>query len=224
MEEQTLKEKVKKEWEKLRPMSFSKKLEYIWDYYKPLLAGAGAVILLVVVLVQMIHARQIVTELSVAFINGYDSEGAVEKLHDGYVEYAGLGGEKQEVILDTGYQIKQDSIDEMTMGSQAKVMASIAAGSLDILILPQELFETYRQQGAFLDLATLLTAEEYAQWEEKFVLGETDTDTEQKAYGIDVTNSEKIAGIFQESPIILAVTTKAENTKNAQKFVQYLLS
>ena len=61
MEEQTLKEKVKEEWEKLRPMSFSKKLEYIWDYYKPLLAAIAAVLILTVVLVQMIHARQIVS-------------------------------------------------------------------------------------------------------------------------------------------------------------------
>ena len=224
MEEQTLKEKFKEECQKLRTLSFPKKLEYIWDYYKPLIAGALAVILLTAVLVQTLHGRQIVTELSVAFINGYDSEGTVERLHGGYMEYAELGGENQEVILDTGYQIKPDSIDQMTMGSQTKVMAGMAAGSLDILLLPLELFETYRQQGAFMDLAALLSEEEYTRWEDRLVMGVTDTDTNRKAYGLDITDCEKIKGVFQESPVVLAVITKAENTKNAQKFVQYLLS
>lgn len=218
----TQKEKLKEERKKLKSLTFPKKLEYIWDYYKPQMAGILIILALIGMVVQIVQNKQIVTELSAAVINAQAEEGSILRLHDGFVEYAGLGGSKQEVILDGGYQIHPESMDQMTMASETKIMAAVSASSLDVMLMDEEAFDFYAKTDMFLDLQSLFSEEEYKSLSSNMILsGEDGTG---KAWGLDVSESRKLEGVFKDKPVILAVPSNANNTKNIQKFVQYLLS
>lgn len=222
MEEKTRKEKVREEQSKLKDLSLPKKLEYIWDYYKPHMAGVLVIVALIGMLVQIIHNKQMVTELSAALINAQAETGAVTQLHDEFVEFADLDGDKQEVILDDGYQIRPESMDQMTMAGETKIMAAVSASSLDVMLMDQEAFDFYVKTDMFLDLRGLFPEEEYGNLPvEMLLLQEAGTG---EAWGMDVSKSRKLAGIYTETPVILGVPSNANNTKNIQKFVQYLLS
>lgn len=223
MERKTWRESIKDELQKLSEMSLPKKAEYIWDYYKPLLAGIFAVVFLAVVLTCTIRNNRIVTELSVAFVNTCDSE-TLDIIHDEYLDYAGMDSSKQDILLDAGYQIREDSIDQLTLGSQTKLLASLSAGSLDLMILPEKQFKTYQKDDAYLELGALFDQEQLQELEELLVAGKDGSGITEGFYGLDVTDCAKLKGMFQESPVILAVPVGAENTKNIKKFVQYLLS
>ena len=83
----TPKEKRELERKKLKQMTAGQKLEYIWAYYKPHMAVALGIILLIVFIGQMIYRSQFDTVFYAAIINGTAGDG--EALAEDFKNYTG---------------------------------------------------------------------------------------------------------------------------------------
>lgn len=220
----TAKEYLETERSKLKQLTFRKKLEYIWDYYKPLMAGILAVIIVIAVIVQIAINSQITTELSVGLFNSMDYKKEIDTLSEDFAAHAGLDGKKQEVIFDSSYQMDLDANDSMTVGIQSKVIAVVSAGTMDVMLMPEDIYEHYLDAGMYMDLKQVLSAEEYKKYQSLFIMDKNGEDTEEKAYGLCLERSKKLSDIFPYDKVVLCVAVNTKNENNTQKFVQYLLS
>lgn len=216
--------KLKEEISKLKQLTFRKKLEYIWDYYKPLLAGIIGFVILVCVAVRIVRGSQMVTELSVAFVNSQDLGQGSEALKAGFAAYSGLNGKNQEVELDSSYVINLNGGDQMTAASQAKLMAVISAEALDVVVMPEDIYENYLKAGMYLDLAQALGEEFLESNSQMCVTGIQEDSGGEKVYGLRLLGNEKLEPLYGTEPVVLSIVANSKNTKNAAKFVQYLLS
>lgn len=224
MDDRTWKERLRDELKKIKELPFKKKLEYIWDYYKLLMAGIALLILGIVVVVQLVEKSKIVTELSVACINNVDILGEMAVMQEDFAEYGGFTGEYQEVNFDGSYQMTLGQYDSMTTNSQSKLVAVIAAQNLDVLMMPKDIYEFYLGSSFYMDLKEVLTPEEYEQYEDLLYFDKQGEDTQEKAYGIQIKDNEQVEKIFGNQEVVLSVVVNSKKQDNAKKFVQYLLS
>lgn len=224
MDDKTIKETVKEERGKLRELPFKKKIGYIWDYYKPLMAGIIGVIVVISIIVQTVKGGRIVTELSVAFVNCYVVQEDEGGLHDDFVEYSGLNGKNQEVSFDTTYTLDLAGTDQMTMANQMKIAAVIGAKSLDIMIMPEDIYENYLSMSAYADLEEILGEEFLEEYSDILRIDRQEEDTEDHVYGLRLTGNEKLKEFYGTDTVILTVIANTDNRNNAEKFVQYVLS
>ena len=220
----TLKENMKTERSKLKQLTFGKKMEYIWDYYKPQMAGLLGIIVVIIVAAQIIVNSQITTELSVGLFNSIGPEEDIDALSRDFADFAGLNGAKQELIFDTTYQMDLEANDSVTVSVQSKVIAAVSAGAMDVMLMPEDIYEYYSDSGMFVDLKEILPKEEYAKYQSLFRMGQNSDDTEEKAYGLCLEQNKKLSGILPYDKVILCVAVNTENENNIQKFVYYLLS
>lgn len=224
MENTNKRGKVREEISKLKQLTFRKKLEYIWDYYKPLLAGIIGIVILVCVVVRIVRSSQMITELSVACVNSQDMGAGSEALKTGFAAYSGLNGKNQEVELDSSYVISLNGGDQMTAASQAKLMAVISAEALDVMVMPEDIYENYLKAGMYQDLAQALGEEFLEANSQMCVTGIREDDGGEKVYGLRLLENEKLEPLYGTEPVVLSIVANTKNTKNAAKFVQYLLS
>ena len=128
----TPKEKMELERKKLKQMTAGQKLEYIWAYYKPHMAVALGIILLIVFIGQMIYRSQFDTVFYAAIINGTAGDG--EALAEDFKNYTGDTDKYHEYTIDNSMYLMKDQEDyQMVM----KLSTIIGAQQVDVLIAPE---------------------------------------------------------------------------------------
>ena len=134
----TPKEKRELERKKLKQMTAGQKLEYIWAYYKPHMAVALGIILLIVFIGQMIYRSQFDTVFYAAIINGTAGDG--ETLAEDFKNYTGDTDKYHEYTIDNSMYLMKDQEDyQMVM----KLSTIIGAQQVDVLIAPEYKFQEY---------------------------------------------------------------------------------
>lgn len=215
MDGKTRRESAREEREKLKGLSFGKKLEYIWEYYKAVFAIILFAAVIIAFIVRLISGLGTVTELSVAWINAQESEGQLQSMEEEFRKFGGWEDGKQKVVFDDSYAIHPGQTDPMTAISQAKITTDIQAKMLDVMVMTEDVYKNYLEMGAFVDM--------------KEVLGKEFSDSHQEllteeGYALKLTDSIRLKSLYGEEPVYLAVTVRAKNTDNVEKFVKYLLS
>ena len=174
------------EKEKLKGMGPKKKLEYIWMYYKPAIFGVIAVIALIFGIKDYYEQSKIKTVL-------YKD--------DPYSK------------VEIGVNLTTDSeMAEFDYNAQMAYVAQIQAGSIDIMVMPEKLYQTLKKNEPFADLKELMGEEAF----EKFGM-QTDTTH------ISITDSEleQELGVIYD-PVCIAVPYSAPNQENAVKWIKSL--
>lgn len=237
MDDRSVKEELKQERKKLRELpTLGKKLEYIWDYYKPVMVIVVLVIAAVVTVFQIIEANKVEPQLNIAMANASSEAENIVNLPEEFSEYLGITDKYQEISVDSSYQMNLDTQDSMSYTSIMKMAAVIASKELDVMVVPEDIFEYYARQGAFVDLAEFLPEEDYEKYKNRISMAAEVTESEmdesgemqetfgeEKAYGLDVTDCEKLSGCFYDEKIVMAVMETSTYPENALKFVQYIL-
>ena len=182
------------EKEKLKGMGPKKKLEYIWMYYKPAIFGVIAVIALIFGIKDYYEQSKIKTVLSMTVVTlGYKD--------DPYSK------------VEIGVNLTTDSeMAEFDYNAQIAYMAQIQAGSIDIMVMPEKLYQTLKKNEPFADLKELMG-------EEAFEKSGMQTDTTH----ISITDSEleQELGVIYD-PVCIAVPYSAPNQENAVKWIKSL--
>lgn len=192
MEEKTTKELIREELKKLSDLSWKERLEYIWDYYKPLMAAVIAVIILISVGTTIYRNMQIETLLNVIFVNSSNILGDSESMNADFVECIGGLKKNQEIVMDTSFSIADDG-SQYSMASQTKMTALASVGSIDIMVMDEDVFEHYYEAGNFADLSEILSAEQLEEWADLLIErkpSEESNDTEKETVTAAIDLSE----------------------------------
>ena len=103
-------------------------------------------------------------------------------------------------------------------------MAVMTTGDLDLMIVPEDLFEYYASAGAFQDWKGILSDAEYEKYKDYLMTGtDKDTGTEYTC-GLRIEDSKLIkdSEMASYSPIILCPVANSKRTATSAKYVDYL--
>ena len=205
----TPKEKRQAELEKLRGMSLGEKAGYLWTYYKIWLFVPVILIFVIWQGMQIYHNMQEVELLSVGVVDtNLNTEEGQEAFESDLLELLGTGDENEVIALDTGLSSGDDSASAM------KRATVLGAGTLDLMICGEELYDSYDAQGAFADWEEIL-GEDYGKYESYFVDGRLDLSRSAKwdSYGLVIYE-----------PVYAGALVSSENTEALRQFAEYYLS
>ena len=195
------------EKEKIRGMGMKKKLEYFWMYYKWVLVCVIVGILAIRGGMDWYRNAKTETILSIAPVNAgsFETEATEQKVR----EILGSDGEYEQVSIYTNLMTTGEK-GEFEYTSQMAYIAQTQAGTMDVLLMPENVYEHYAPEGCFADM--------------KEVLGEETCDAlgdlVQKDCVVATGNSlGEDFGISYE-PVYISVMFNSENMENAAAWIK----
>lgn len=149
-------------WAAFQAMSPAKKAEHIYIYYKwPILLALIVLAILCSVLHRQLAKKEPV--LYLAFSNvavGEDTEG---ELTGGFLRFLGSDEKKQEVYLYRDLYLSEnaDTLNhEYAYASRMKLMGSVGAEKLDLILMNREAYDLLSRSGYLLELSSALFADD----------------------------------------------------------------
>ena len=152
----------REEWEKIRKLGPGAKLQYLWDYYKIVLALAAALVLVIYLAVTMIQGARTSTLLYACFLNTDTLDPDTETLQNDYIEARGGIKKLQNMVFDSSVWVNPDSpgTSQQDVAASIKITSYVGAGALDVFLAPSYVTKFEQENGLLMDLGKLLTEEE----------------------------------------------------------------
>ena len=220
----SLRDEIRLQHEKLRNQPFSKKLIYYWDYYK---IHCIVIILSACMFGTILHGivTRKETVLSVAFINAFPNVED-ELLMQDFENWLGLNPKKQQVLIDSTYYINDNSSSPYADTYEQKFSANAMAGEFDVVLADITKFDFYGNQGFFLDLSVVLSAEELTQYKDRlYYVDVPDDENDIKVpVGIKIDCANRICetSSYPNTEAYFGITTGAKNIETALSYLTYL--
>lgn len=214
-----IKDNLKTEAEKLQKMSFKKKLEHIWEYYKAALIGVLVLIVLLISIGDIIRKSQYEEILYVSVLNAevMVDEIQKEKFLDGFLQYA-KAEEKETVTIDYSMEMYEGDTGAVYAATYSKLTALISAKQLDVMIVDEYAFQFCSENDMFLALEEVFSAEQL-----EALAPYLYESGDQPAKGLRVDESEVADyGLVSYRPVILGIVANSTHTETALEFVEYL--
>lgn len=195
--------------EKMKGMSLTEKIDYLWTYYKiwllvPVIAG---VIINVAYSAYRASQENVLVSAVVIGAGNSDTQG----FQSGLKKYMNKTGKYDKVILQTNIVEGELTPDTVTV-----LTTLVGAGEADIFVCPQNVYEHFSMQHAFVDIQEVLGNQ--IEQSENVSLTE-------KGDALIIKNSEylkeKLGAMYQEVYVGVVFTKKHEDGKKA--FVEYVL-
>lgn len=213
--------KEQTEREKLKEMSFRKKIEYLSEYYKFHALVAVAVITLVSYILYTILNPQSTSQFYAAII---DSPMVKEELDEYSEEFGSLlkiDTTKHTIDLDENYRFSIQ--DSYSMQLREALVTRVAARQIDVIIAPESEFANYAYAECFLKLSEVLPTNVYSTMTDRFYMGHTEFDTEQKAYGIYLDDTDFVKNASKDAePYIIGIVANSRHVDNSIEFINYI--
>lgn len=221
------KEKMAREKAKLKEMNWKQKIGYIWDYYKFIFVIIIGVLLLCSIIRTSIHNMGIEQVIQAAFLNCDYLGGDALNLGRGFEDYLGGLEDDQELDLDYSLSVDFDSMDTATTAATIKIMAYMSDGTLDCMIMPENVYLHYLENGAFQALDQVLSREELKEWEEYLDTERTPEEGAEGIYGIRVDKAEKLeeSGLYPDSvgTVYMAFPSGSSRIGMSVELLHYLM-
>ena len=152
-------DEFKEEREAIKNSSLSYKLKYIWDYYKWVILGSIAAILIIISIAKdVINNKDFI--FYGLFLNSYSPIETIDSYMDDFAKEYNLDTENYDVELDASLSMTVDNYDESTIATINRLIASLSVGEVDFIAADPAVFDYYSTQYTFSDLSPLLTAEQ----------------------------------------------------------------
>ena len=205
----TKKERRQIEREKLKGMGTGKKLQYIWMYYKVHMLCVVLAIGAVCLGVSLYQHAKMETVLSIAVVDAGDF--TANDVEENILEMLDTGNKYAQVSVAQNLITDETGADLDYYARMAYVTETQTA-TVDVLVMPKELYETEKDKGMYANLKELFGDEIYES------LGATD---EQH---LELTNS-KVAEEFglRYDPVCICIPGNVKNKENALKWIQSIL-
>lgn len=203
----TSKEKRQAEFRKIRSLKGKARLQYFWMYYKILyflpfiLAGAVWFSLFIYGNMQ----EKVLLSVAVCDTEG-DAEQNTRKMQEDLLAVLGSGDRHETVKLDSSVSSGDDS------SSVTKRTVVLGAGNTDVFICSRELYQGYKEQGAFEDWREYL-GEEYERYAPYIMDGYLDLSASLVWQKYALTSYQ---------PVCAGVLTTSGHTEQVKKFLEYL--
>lgn len=213
---------TKTEKQKLSEMTFREKLHYFNDYYRNRSIVIVIAAIAVISILHTIFSPKPEIALYAAVVNDYLEEDASKALSNDFFQKAGFKKNKQEVVIDTGYNMLGGT-SSATMASEQKFTTYLFANTIDVVITDEAQFSTYAKAGYFTNLADELPTDVYSKLSDSFYLANESESNQMKAFGIYLDKSQvyKKTGTIIEKPVI-GIVAGSKQKENAVTFIEYL--
>lgn len=213
----------KSEREKLREMTFKKKLSYLWEYYKyHALVIIAAIAFLTYVIIDIV-TPDIKTMLYAAVINCPIDAADMDEFKADLSEYLQLDPKREEINLNTNFYFTGD--DEYTMNSKQALVTYVAAREVDIIIAPESEFYTYAYNEFFAPLSDQLPSDLYSSLADYFYMSALADDPKKDVYGLYINDTalfKKSVVNISGDPYILGIVANSTHKENTIELIRYL--
>lgn len=226
-----IKNYFKTEGEKLKKMTFSEKLSYIWSYYKVHILITIGFIVLAVSLGKVIYRNiKYDSVFHCAMVNNMLSIAQEEYIIEEFGNYLNIDKEHETITFDSGYMFmwENSSFSDTNYTSRMKVASALAAQVIDIFVADKTYMISAAPEGQLYDLKEVLPADIYAAIEDKlfYTAGE---DGVERAYAIDLSSSpytyknDRENGILYQEPPYYGIVINTEHLDSAIEFLKFIL-
>ncbi len=195
------------EKEKLAGMGLGKKLEYIWMYYKAAIFGVIFLVAAVFIGWDIYQNAQIRNILSVYVVNGGMMD--TQPLQEQAMELLAANEKKESVTVNSSLSTDKEG-KEFDYTSQMVFVTQLQAGTMDVMVMPEALYETLKKEEIFMDLTGLLETE---------IVG---AHLQGDCLQFDREELKDQIPLGYDS-VCVAVLTNAENPENAVEWMKSLL-
>ncbi len=232
------------EKEKLRQLKGRKKLQYLWDYYKLHFVAAG-IILYILGYMLYGHFTKKNIILYAAFINIAPSDILTETLSDGFLVSQDLDLNQNDFYLYTGLYLTNDEANpyhEYTYASRVKLIAAIDSEALDIVLMDQEAFDAFSQNGYLYNMEEFLSEADPGLYKscrellrENIVILEDNAEeaaldssvaytaeTEEYPMALEITQSALLKEAGFTEPVYLGMIKNTIREEAAAEYIRYL--
>ena len=211
-------ERIREEWAAFKALSFRKKLEHIWIYYKWYILAAAAVICVLVSILGTVANNRKETLISGIFINNSTSPEGYACLAEDFWEYCGADADqKAELVTGRSIDFEAESPSQAEAAAFMTVTCMIAAKTLDYIITDEASAAHFMEQEVVMDLTQLLTEEALAQWDT------IEQDGAVIALSLENTAFAQNYPLAAENSCILVIAN-APNPENVVRFLEYLMA
>ncbi|MDU5109914.1 MAG: hypothetical protein E6248_05675 [Clostridium sp.] len=206
----TKKERYYLEIKKIKSLSGKKKIEYLWSYYRFVLAILFVILLIGISIGTMYKNSQRNTLMSIVIVDANQEKfEEVEELKRNILESIGNRGKHDEVVIDISASSSDDS------AATIKTIISISSmGENDIVICNEETYKKFKAQGAFANWVDVL-GEDYSKYEKYIYNDEFDLSLSDKWLKSEITSY---------SPVYACVLSKASNKENIKNVIEYFFN
>lgn len=222
------------------------RIQYIWDYYKlPLLVACIILYIIGYIIYGKVTHKDVA--LYIASVNITMSDSLSAELTDGFLSVSGIDSSRNSVSLYSNLYLTDDTDDEMfqySYASSMKILGSIDGELLDVVIMNQEAFDAFSQNGYLCDLETLLTDADPELYEllesalttniiiqdgnsSEMNLDESVSYTaeiEEGLYGLDLSESSLIQEAGFDGTLYLGVIENSPRKETAIAYLHFLYS
>jgi hypothetical protein len=209
--------------EKFKKLKRKDKIDYIWEYYKlHICAGILGIIVVWSLLNIWVFNPPPESAVSVNFMGDKIFSNNVEVLEDELnpiIVTEEMGN--QRVRLNT-FIFGEDP--QMQMAAQTKFAANVSARELDVIIMDKVQFDALVLQGSILPLDQVFSEDDMKSITDRLIRGKSEQDTNEKVYGIDVTDNEKIKTImFGDHEKVMGVISNTLKIERSKKVIKWFL-
>ena len=156
-----MKKSAKKNAPAFKTLKGTAKIQYLWDYYK--LELAVICILLYIAGYSIYgHITHKDTVLYTGLVNVVAGDTLTGQLSEDFLYYMDIDTSQNRFVLYSGWFLTDDSSSEYyqyAYASRMKVLASIDAQQLDVVLMNREAFDAFAQNGFLCDLDQFLASD-----------------------------------------------------------------
>lgn len=211
-EKEIRKDKRKAEKKKLSELKGRKKLEYLWAYYKWVLAVACGVILVLCVVVSAVRGASAKELLCVLTVDAEMKDPSDESMAKQIKQSIDPKENRNFVTITSNCYTGSDGA--LDYNSSMLLTVRVASGELDTVILPEKVYRTYNKQGMFLSVEKAEGKDFCKKYAGAILDGNgilMKENTVLKKYGYE----------FRE-PMVLAVCANTKHPDNCKTFLKFL--
>lgn len=233
-------------WSTFKAMSWPRRIDYVFTYFKlPLALVTVALVAIGSVVHWQLTHKEVV--LYTAYANVSIEEGMDGSLTEGFVRSLGEDTRTHEVRCYRALYLSDEaspSNHEYAYASRLKVLASIDARELDVVLMNQEAYDVFSHNGYLLDLANAWPGAEGTAPEgvaghlatNTVILGDNALEvtlseedeyqalTEEVANALEVTDLPPFQAVDFSGKVYLGIIANSPRTKAAVRFIGYLLT
>lgn len=202
----TGKEKRSLEIQKIRNMSWGKRLPYLWTYYKYWLLGLIIVGVFLWFGITVYRNAQKTELLSIVVMDArMENDEGEEQLQSDLLKAIGTGNKNEIIAMDTTVSSGDD------YASVIKRTTALETGTSDVLVCGESAYDQYEEKELFLDWKEVLGSD-YEKYEAYIVDGKLDLSSSQvwEKYGLTAYE-----------PVYMGALAGTDNRENIKKMAEY---
>lgn len=204
-----------------KALSSRAKVQYIWDYYKFPIFGA---LVAVFILGSIIHQRMTYREplLNVIMINCNDPYGSDASGFDEFLLSEGYDPDEHPISLYSSLQFSDDGYPLSYQDSQV-LIAMVAAGGQDLFFGSGDIYLSYAEQGALMDLSTVLPAKTLDELEGHLLYSTDSGESAPYPCAVELTENEWLKKNNYYDTCYFGIFYHTDNPDAAVAFAAFLL-